>query len=157
VRARGWAGGQLPCLCVCLCLCVCVCICVYLRLSARACVRVRARARARAPACGLCVWSVRLRACVRACESACACIVTVGVALWPSVRISQRQRSNSAGAALQAAIVATEWLLNAGRLELRFGTGCSGVGMERIVMLFLGLDNIRKVSMFPRDPMRCTP
>lgn len=34
--------------------------------------------------------------------------------------------------------------------------GC-GVGMERIVMLFLGLDNIRKVSMFPRDPMRCTP
>jgi len=32
-----------------------------------------------------------------------------------------------------------------------------GVGMERVVMLFLGLPNIRKSSMFPRDPKRCTP
>ena len=32
-----------------------------------------------------------------------------------------------------------------------------GVGMERVVMLFLGLPNIRKTSMFPRDPSRCTP
>lgn len=32
-----------------------------------------------------------------------------------------------------------------------------GVGMERVVMLFLGLDDIRKTSMFPRDPKRCTP
>jgi len=32
-----------------------------------------------------------------------------------------------------------------------------GVGLERVVMLFLGLDNIRKVSMFPRDPKRCEP
>nr|XP_003702833.1 PREDICTED: aspartate--tRNA ligase, cytoplasmic [Megachile rotundata]XP_012139787.1 PREDICTED: aspartate--tRNA ligase, cytoplasmic [Megachile rotundata]XP_012139788.1 PREDICTED: aspartate--tRNA ligase, cytoplasmic [Megachile rotundata] len=32
-----------------------------------------------------------------------------------------------------------------------------GIGMERVVMLYLGLDNIRKVSMFPRDPKRITP
>ena len=31
--------------------------------------------------------------------------------------------------------------------------GC-GVGLERVVMLFLGLPNIRYVSMFPRDPKR---
>lgn len=30
--------------------------------------------------------------------------------------------------------------------------GC-GVGLERVVMLFCGLDNIRKTSMFPR----CVP
>jgi len=32
-----------------------------------------------------------------------------------------------------------------------------GIGMERVVMLFLKLDNIRKTSMFPRDPKRLTP
>jgi len=32
-----------------------------------------------------------------------------------------------------------------------------GIGMERVVMLFLALDNIRKSSMFPRDPTRLTP
>eukprot|EP00697_Spironema_sp_BW2_P013735 gnl/Spiro4/3980_TR1980_c0_g6_i1.p1 gnl/Spiro4/3980_TR1980_c0_g6~~gnl/Spiro4/3980_TR1980_c0_g6_i1.p1 ORF type:complete len:574 (-),score=144.72 gnl/Spiro4/3980_TR1980_c0_g6_i1:73-1758(-) len=35
--------------------------------------------------------------------------------------------------------------------------GGGGVGCERVVMLFLGLDNIRKTSMFPRDPHRCAP
>ena len=34
--------------------------------------------------------------------------------------------------------------------------GC-GVGLERVVMLFAGLDNIRKTSMFPRTPQRLTP
>ena len=34
--------------------------------------------------------------------------------------------------------------------------GC-GIGLERVVMLFLGLNNIRKSSMFPRDPTRLTP
>mmetsp|Transcript_29880 Transcript_29880/g.41342 ORF Transcript_29880/g.41342 Transcript_29880/m.41342 type:complete len:576 (+) Transcript_29880:122-1849(+) len=34
--------------------------------------------------------------------------------------------------------------------------GC-GVGLERVVMLFLGLNNIRKTSMFPRDPKRLSP
>ncbi|XP_014277657.1 aspartate--tRNA ligase, cytoplasmic [Halyomorpha halys] len=32
-----------------------------------------------------------------------------------------------------------------------------GIGLERVVMLYLGLDNIRKTSMFPRDPKRLTP
>jgi aspartyl-tRNA synthetase len=35
--------------------------------------------------------------------------------------------------------------------------GGGGVGLERVVMLFLGLGNIRKASMFPRDPRRLTP
>lgn len=32
-----------------------------------------------------------------------------------------------------------------------------GIGLERVTMLYLGLDNIRKASMFPRDPKRLTP
>lgn len=35
--------------------------------------------------------------------------------------------------------------------------GGAGVGMERVVMLYLGLDNIRKTAMFPRDPKRLNP
>lgn len=43
-----------------------------------------------------------------------------------------------------------------------FRYGCpphagGGVGMERVVMLFLGIPNIRLVSMYPRDPTRLTP
>jgi len=43
-----------------------------------------------------------------------------------------------------------------------FKFGCpphagGGIGMERVTMLFLGLDNIRFTSMFPRDPKRLTP
>ena len=32
-----------------------------------------------------------------------------------------------------------------------------GIGLERVVMLYLGLKNIRKTSMFPRDPNRLAP
>ena len=32
-----------------------------------------------------------------------------------------------------------------------------GVGLERVVMLYFGLGNIRRTSMFPRDPKRLTP
>lgn len=32
-----------------------------------------------------------------------------------------------------------------------------GIGLERVVMLYLGLKNIRKSSMFPRDPTRLSP
>ncbi|CCW61749.1 unnamed protein product [Phytomonas sp. EM1] len=35
--------------------------------------------------------------------------------------------------------------------------GGFGVGMERVVMLYLGLSNVRLASMFPRDPRRVTP
>jgi len=43
-----------------------------------------------------------------------------------------------------------------------FRYGCpphagGGIGLERVTMLYLGLDNIRKTSMFPRDPKRITP
>ncbi|GLT54772.1 hypothetical protein SLA2020_279420 [Shorea laevis] len=35
--------------------------------------------------------------------------------------------------------------------------GGFGVGLERVVMLFCNLDNIRKTSLFPRDPTRLVP
>jgi aspartyl-tRNA synthetase len=35
--------------------------------------------------------------------------------------------------------------------------GGFGVGLERVTMLFLGLHNVRLVSLFPRDPARVTP
>jgi hypothetical protein len=35
--------------------------------------------------------------------------------------------------------------------------GGAGVGLERVVMLYCGLNNIRKTSMFPRDPKRLEP
>jgi len=38
-----------------------------------------------------------------------------------------------------------------------FPHGGAGIGLERVVMLYLGLDNIRKTSMFPRDPHRYEP
>lgn len=43
-----------------------------------------------------------------------------------------------------------------------FKYGCpphagGGIGLERVAMLYLGLDNIRKTSMFPRDPKRLEP
>ncbi|GIX64828.1 aspartate-tRNA ligase [Babesia caballi] len=34
--------------------------------------------------------------------------------------------------------------------------GC-GIGLERVAMLFLGTGNIRRTSLFPRDPKRLTP
>jgi aspartyl/asparaginyl-tRNA synthetase len=33
----------------------------------------------------------------------------------------------------------------------------AGIGLERVVFLYLGLENIRKASMFPRTPQRLTP
>ncbi|KYF44150.1 aspartate-tRNA ligase [Toxoplasma gondii TgCatPRC2] len=44
--------------------------------------------------------------------------------------------------------------------SFRLGTaphGGAGIGLERVVMLFLGAKNIRQVSLFPRDPKRLTP
>eukprot|EP00602_Paraphysomonas_sp_CaronLab_P011180 CAMPEP_0185041882 /NCGR_PEP_ID=MMETSP1103-20130426/41734_1 /TAXON_ID=36769 /ORGANISM="Paraphysomonas bandaiensis, Strain Caron Lab Isolate" /LENGTH=514 /DNA_ID=CAMNT_0027581811 /DNA_START=100 /DNA_END=1645 /DNA_ORIENTATION=- len=35
--------------------------------------------------------------------------------------------------------------------------GGAGIGLERVVFLYLGLDNVRKASLFPRDPGRCSP
>ncbi|CAA7015215.1 unnamed protein product [Microthlaspi erraticum] len=44
--------------------------------------------------------------------------------------------------------------------SFRYGAplhGGFGVGLERVVMLFCALNNIRKTSMFPRDPQRLAP
>lgn len=44
--------------------------------------------------------------------------------------------------------------------SFRYGApphGGFGVGLERVVMLFCGLSNIRQTSLFPRDPHRLTP
>lgn len=38
-----------------------------------------------------------------------------------------------------------------------FPHGGCGIGLERVVMLFFDLGNIRKTSAFPRDPQRLTP
>ena len=35
--------------------------------------------------------------------------------------------------------------------------GGGGIGLERIVMFYLGINNVRNVSLFPRDPIRLTP
>jgi aspartyl-tRNA synthetase len=32
-----------------------------------------------------------------------------------------------------------------------------GIGLERVVFLWLGLGNIRRASAFPRDPLRLRP
>ncbi|BFZ64666.1 aspartate--tRNA ligase dps1 [Saitoella coloradoensis] len=32
-----------------------------------------------------------------------------------------------------------------------------GIGLERVIFLYLGLENIRRASLFPRDPKRLTP
>ena len=42
----------------------------------------------------------------------------------------------------------------------RYGTpphGGFGAGLERVVMLFCALKNIRMASLFPRDPHRLRP
>ena len=44
--------------------------------------------------------------------------------------------------------------------SFRYGTpphAGGGIGLERVVFLYLGLGNIRKASMFPRDPQRLRP
>ena len=51
---------------------------------------------------------------------------------------------------------ASSRISTASSMELHH-TGAWGWEMERVVMLFCGLDNIRKTSMFPRDPKRLTP
>jgi aspartyl-tRNA synthetase len=43
-----------------------------------------------------------------------------------------------------------------------FRMGCAphgggGIGLERVLMLFLKLNNIRRASLFPRDPKRLEP
>lgn len=35
--------------------------------------------------------------------------------------------------------------------------GGGGIGMERVIMLFCNLKNIRNSCLFPRDPRRITP
>jgi len=44
--------------------------------------------------------------------------------------------------------------------SFRFGSSPhagAGIGLERITMLYLGISNIRKVTLFPRDPVRLNP
>uniref|UniRef100_A0A453LGI7 aspartate--tRNA ligase n=1 Tax=Aegilops tauschii subsp. strangulata TaxID=200361 RepID=A0A453LGI7_AEGTS len=44
--------------------------------------------------------------------------------------------------------------------SFRYGApphGGFGVGLERVVMLFCGLSNVRLASLFPRDPQRLSP
>lgn len=60
---------------------------------------------------------------------------------------------------------AAEWGIDVGTIasyldSFRNGAlphGGGGIGLERVVMLYLGLPNVRKCSMFPRDPKRIAP
>ena len=43
-----------------------------------------------------------------------------------------------------------------------FRMGCAphgggGIGLERVLMLFLRLNNVRRATLFPRDPKRLEP
>ena len=44
-----------------------------------------------------------------------------------------------------------------GSLIFTFLTPKPETRKQRVVMLYLGLDNVRKTSLFPRDPNRLTP
>lgn len=35
--------------------------------------------------------------------------------------------------------------------------GGGGLGLNRVLMLFLGLNNVREATLFPRDPGRLAP
>ena len=35
--------------------------------------------------------------------------------------------------------------------------GGGGIGLERVIMLYLKLNNIRRATLFPRDPKRLEP
>ena len=65
---------------------------------------------------------------------------------------------------LEAAVVAKTGKVDAGLrpyiASMRHGMpphGGAGIGLERLVFLYLNLDNVRKASMFPRTPGRCAP
>ena len=65
---------------------------------------------------------------------------------------------------LEAAVVAKTGKVDAGLRpyidSMRHGMpphGGAGIGLERLVFLYLNLDNVRKASMFPRTPGRCEP
>ena len=65
---------------------------------------------------------------------------------------------------LEAAVVAKTGKVDAGLRpyidSMRHGMpphGGAGIGLERLVFLYLNLDNVRKASMFPRTPGRCAP
>ena len=60
------------------------------------------------------------------------------------------------GAELEVDMSALKHYVNAFRLGAS-PHGGFGVGLERVVMLYLGLHNIRSCSMFPRTPIRNTP
>ena len=72
-----------------------------------------------------------------------------------------RPADRAAAAAERARVHSIELNTISGYLDsFKYGMpphgGC-GVGLERVVMLFCGLDNIRKTSLFPRDPKRLSP
>ena len=65
---------------------------------------------------------------------------------------------------LEAAVVAKTGKVDAGLRpyidSMRHGMpphGGAGIGLERLVFLYLNLDNVRKASMFPRTPGAARP
>lgn len=53
-------------------------------------------------------------------------------------------------------VEALQWYIDA----MKYGTpphAGAGLGLDRVVFLYLALDNVRKATIFPRDPNRLTP
>jgi len=71
-------------------------------------------------------------------------------------RIHVPDMLNSNAAKIGVDLTPIQWYVDAFKYGAYPHAG-GGIGMERVVMLFLKLDNIRKSSMFPRDPKRLTP
>lgn len=70
------------------------------------------------------------------------------------IHIPEMLKSNADG--LGVDLTPIQWYVDAFKYGAYPHAG-GGIGLERVVMLFLKLDNIRKSSMFPRDPKRLTP
>jgi len=71
-------------------------------------------------------------------------------------RIHDPQMLASACAAKGVPVESIEDYINAFKYGAYPHAG-AGIGLERVVMLFLALPNIRKSSLFPRDPKRLHP
>jgi len=48
-------------------------------------------------------------------------------------------------------------VVSVSHLSAYIGNLADSAGLERVIMLFLKLNNIRRASLFPRDPRRLQP
>ena len=78
----------------------------------------------------------------------------------PYLSVSADLRSTLDSCTFWLAFCVMKDLKSAWLITFRYGApphGGFGVGLERVVMLFCALNNIRKTSLYPRDPLRLAP